>query len=288
MDLTVAHLRSFLAVAQELHFGRAADMLRVSPSSLSEHIATLERRTGKTLFLRTSRTVALTDDGNRLVPLAQQAVTAMDGVVHWATSGDELSRIRIGISVFTPRFRAILSAAHQEMSEIIWQVRQLGFTEPYRALLDGDVDCAVIPAAVDPPPKVTATALWTESCLLVVSDDHPLASRANVTVADLTGETFVAVGEPQTSDHWLGDTLRNAPRTLPIAHNFDEVLELCAAGIGVNVAGASAAEMYRRPGVRFIPIADMADRSTNLCVAKGRSTPVLRRFTRLAVHTAAT
>lgn len=282
--MTVAHLRSFLAVAEELHFGRAADALRVSPSSLSEHIATLERRTGRTLFLRTSRSVALTDDGRHLVPLARQAVAAMDEVVRWARSDTERVRVSIGLSVFSPRFRAILAEGRRQMAEIDWRIAQLGFTDPYRALLDGEVDCALIPDVASPPPTVTARTLWTEPCLLVVAEDHPLADRAVVEVADLTDQTFVAVGDTSTSDRWLGDVLRDAPRTLPVARTFDEVLELCAAGIGVNVAGASAAEMYQRPGVRFIPIGDLADRPTNLCLLKGRADPVLRRFADLAVR----
>lgn len=282
--MTVAHLRSFLAVAEELHFGRAAQTLRVSPSSLSDHIATLERRTGRALFVRTSRSVTLTDDGVRLLPLAQRAVETMDDVLRWARPDSRRTQLRIGLSVFSPRFRTILSEAHRQMSEVDWQVIQLGFAEPYRALLDGEVDCALIPGAAPPPVTVTATTLWTESCLLVVAESHPLASHSTVEVADLTDQTFVAVGDAPTSDHWLGDVLRGAPRTLPIARNFDEVLELCAAGIGVNVAGASAAQMYQRPGVRFIPIADLADRPTNLCVVKKRSSAAVRQFTRLAVR----
>lgn len=282
--MTVAHLRSFLAVAEELHFGRAAEALRVSPSSLSEHIATLERRTGRMLFLRTSRSVALTDDGRALVPLAQRVVAAMDDVVGWARTGAHRARVRIGLSVFTPRARAILAEARRQMDDIDWHITQLGFTQPYRALLDGDVDCALIADVAPPPPAVTATTLWTEPCLLVVAEDHPLADRTVVDVADLTGQTFVAVGDTSLSDHWLGDVLRDAPRTLPIARTFDEVLELCAAGIGVNVAGASAAEMYQRPGVRFVPIRDLADRPTNLCLVDGRTSPALRRFGRIAVQ----
>jgi DNA-binding transcriptional LysR family regulator len=284
VDVTVAHLRSFLAVADELHFGRAADALRVSPSALSEHVATLERRVGKALFLRTSRSVELTDDGRRLLPLAQRVIAAMDDVVQWARATEDRVTLRVGTSVFSPRFRDILSTARREIPEIDWQIAQLGFADPYRPLLDGEVDCAMVPAATAPPARVDAAPLWTEPCLLVVAEDHPLAARAAVGVADLLEETFVAVADVPTSDHWLGDQLRRAPRTLPVARNFDEVLELCAAGVGVNVAGASAAQMYQRPGVRFVPIDDLAERPTYLCVLEGRSTPELRRFTELAVR----
>ena len=83
------------------------------------------------------------------------------------------------------------------------------------------LSAAAVEPVAPPPPAVTATTLWTEPCLLVVADDHPLAGRAVVEVADLTGQTFIAVGDTPTSDHWLGDVLREAPRTLPIARTFD-------------------------------------------------------------------
>lgn len=286
VDLTAAHLRSFLAVAEELHFGRAAEKLHVSPSSISEHVATLEHRIGKTLFNRTSRSVTLTEDGVRLLPLAQRAVSAMDEVVAWAKSDAERTSIRVGLAVFSTQFRAIYAAAHQGMPEIDWQITQLGFADPFRAVLDGDVDCALIPAAAPLPRRILATPLWADSCVLIVAETHRLADRTAVGVSELLDETFITVGDASTSAHWLGSVLRDAPRTLPIARNFDEVLELCAAGVGVNVAGASGAEIYQRPGVRFVPISDLEDRMTYLCVAKGRSSAAIRRFTRLAARVA--
>ncbi|WP_051194651.1 LysR family transcriptional regulator [Nocardia jiangxiensis] len=286
MDVTVAHLRSFLAVAEELHFGRAAERLNVSPSSLSEHVAALERRLGKTLFQRTSRNVSLSAEGRQLIPLAENAVRAVDDVIFWARSDIGRPELRIGIAVFSTQSRQILTAARNEMPEIEWHIKQLGFSDPYRALLDRTVDCALIPGAGTVPPTIHATPLWSDPCVLIVADSHPLAARESVTVAELVDQTFVTVGDARTSDRWLGDVLRDAPRTLPTAHNFDEVLELCAAGIGVNVAGALGARIYQRPGVRFVPIADLDDRPTHLCVGAGRSTPALRRFTRLAVRVA--
>lgn len=288
MDVTVAQLRSFLAVAEELHFGRAAERLRVSPSSLSEHVATLERRVGRPLFHRTSRAVVLTDDGKALLPLAHRAVDALDDVTRWARTDTGRSVVRIGVSVFSPRSRTIFAAAHREIPEIDWQLEHLGFGNPFRALRDGTVDCALVPMNGPAPADVTAVELWTEACVLIVADSHPLAARDSVRLADIRDQTFITVADETMSDDWLGDALHDAPRTLPIARSFDEVVELCAAGSGVNVAGASAAQMYQRPGVRFLPIDDLGVRPTYLCVANGRSTPALRRFSTLARRVAAT
>jgi hypothetical protein len=71
--------------------------------------------------------------------MAQQAVAAMDDVLQWARADDERTRLRIGLSVFSPRFRAILVAAQREMAEIDWQITQIGLSDPYRPLLKGDV-----------------------------------------------------------------------------------------------------------------------------------------------------
>ncbi|MGX7697048.1 LysR family transcriptional regulator [Gordonia polyisoprenivorans] len=98
MDLTIVHLRYFLAVAEELHFTRAAQRLHISAPSLSQQIQQLERRTGVTLFRRTSRQVELTADGAALVPLARDAVAAMDTVIAWADSSGTASVLRIGIA----------------------------------------------------------------------------------------------------------------------------------------------------------------------------------------------
>jgi DNA-binding transcriptional LysR family regulator len=107
-----------------------------------------------------------------------------------------------------------------------------------------------------------------------------------VRLADLAGETFVAVEDEALSSQWL--SVVAAPdgpglRTLPVARSFEEVLELCGAGLGVNIAGASASATYARPGLRFVPIADAPPCTTYLCLRSGKRPAQLQRFVQLAV-----
>ncbi len=85
MEFSLHSLRYFIAVAEELHFGRAAETLRITPPSLSEQIRNLETQLGVRLFVRTSRRVELTDEGRELLALARGVMRTHDDVVVWAT-----------------------------------------------------------------------------------------------------------------------------------------------------------------------------------------------------------
>lgn len=290
MNVTTHHLRCFLAVADELHFGRAAAQLHLSPSTVSEQITSLERRLSRKLFTRSSRTVELTAQGRELVPLARSAVGAMDRVLGWGSGGATGDRIRVGLTVSSQQFRDIMAAATREMPRVQWEIRQLGFVDCEDALARGTVDCAFV---VDPAPErvpgFVSLPLWEEPCVLVLPQGHPLADRETVRLTDLAAETFVAVRDDALATRWF-DALHippgAQPRVLPVAHTFEEVLELCAAGLGVNVAGASAATSYARPGLRFIPVADAPAITTSLCLPQDDRPEPLERFARLAVSLA--
>jgi DNA-binding transcriptional LysR family regulator len=289
MDLTIHHLRCFLAVARELHFGRAAQQLHLSPSSLSEQISALERRLSRPLFHRSSRTVELTEHGQELVPLALPVVEAMDQVLDWAHAESAEPRIRVGLMVSSPGFRTILAAAAQQMPQVQWEIRQLGFLGGYQALAKAEVDCIVVSEIGETPaPEFTALPLWQEGCVLVVSEQHPLAGRSSVRLAELVGETFVS-GAEEAAARWLTAVTAPdgaAPRLLPVAHNFEEVLELCGAGLGVNIAGESAQTTYARPGIRFLPIQDAPTATTYLYLQPHRRFAPVEDFARLAVRVA--
>ncbi|WP_158633268.1 LysR family transcriptional regulator [Amycolatopsis sp. WAC 04182] len=287
MDLTLHHLRCFLAVAEERHFGRAAALLHLSPSAVSEQIASLERRLARPLFRRTSRSVELTEPCRELVPRARQAIAAMDDVLDWARKAIDEPGIRVGLMVSSPRFRAIMAAVADELPRVRWQVRQLGFLGCHDALTDGEVDCAfVAELGRNPAPAFESVPLWEEGCVLVMPDRHPLAARDSVRLAELAGETFVSVEDEKGAEQWYSPLTSAgfAPRLLPIARNFEEVLELCGAGQGVNIAGESAPATYARPGLAFVPIEDAPPATTFLYLRRERRSEALERFVRIAAE----
>lgn len=286
MDFTIHHLRCFLSVAQELHFGRASAQLHLSPSSLSEQIAVLERRLSRPLFLRSSRSVELTEHGRELLPLARRAVQTMDEVVDWGRGDVAEPRLRVGLMVSSPGFRTIMAAAAQRMPQVRWQIRQLGFAGCQDALARGEVDCAfVVGIGQTPTPGFEALPLWEEGCVLVMPEQHRLADRESVHLAELAGETFVSAEDEAVSEQWFSSVAvgDSAPRLLHVARNFEEVLELCGAAQGVNIAGQSAPAAYARPGVRFVPIVDFPPATTYLYLRRGRRPAPLERLARLSV-----
>ncbi|TQN28393.1 DNA-binding transcriptional LysR family regulator [Haloactinospora alba] len=285
MDLTIHHLRCFLAVAQELHFGNAAALLRLSPSALSEQISSLERRLSRPLFDRSSRTVELTDHGRELLPLARRTVAAMDDVLDWGRGDTATPSIRVGLMVSSPGFRTIMATAAREMPHVRWQIRQLGFLGCSEALANGGVDCVfAVEIGRTPAPEFESLLLWEEACVLVTPEQHRLADRTSVRLDELAEETFVSTEDETASQRWLSSVTVDgtAPRLLPVARNFEEILESCSAGQGVNIAGESARETYSRPGVRFIPIVDSPPAATYLYLRRGRHPSPLERFARMA------
>lgn len=261
MELTVQQLRCFLAVAEELHFTRAAERLHVAPPSLSQQVAVLEKRLAVKLFHRTSRRVELTEAGEQLLPLARQAVAAVADVEAWAVRRRAGERVVVGVVAGGPLCSAVLSATAARVPDARWEVRGLGFADGVRAVRTGRVDVALAPlTSVATAEDLRAVPLWCEDRVLVVPATHRLADRADVSIEETTEERFVGVADdPATLDAWFLSPRADGrrPRVDPAAGSLEEVLDLCAAGMAVNIAGASVAHAHARPDLRFVPLRDV-------------------------------
>ncbi|HCS58923.1 MAG TPA: LysR family transcriptional regulator [Gordonia polyisoprenivorans] len=291
MDLTIVHLRYFLAVAEELHFTRAAQRLHISAPSLSQQIQQLERRTGLTLFRRTSRQVELTADGAALVPLARDAVAAMDTVIAWADSSGTASVLRIGIAASSEMSNRLLATAVERHPDTTWQIHGLPLTDALTALRSGEVDVSLMIADQPPvePAGVVVRPLWSEDRVLVVNEGHRLAGRDSVTLAETDDETFIGMRGGGDSQSWFVDPRPSGRHLeiLPLATHFDEVLQLCSAGVGVNICGSSATVTHARPGLRYVPIIDLAPVTTYLCHLRAKPNALVDAFAAIAEQIAA-
>ncbi|AZG46588.1 LysR family transcriptional regulator [Gordonia insulae] len=288
MDLTVQHLRYFLAVADELHFARAAERLHISPSSLSQQIQQLERRVGTPLFRRTSRQVQLTPRGADLVPLARSVAVAMDGVTAWADADRKSPRVfRIGVAAANEFTNAVLAAAVARFPDVEWQIHSLPLTDPLTAVRDGEVEVSLMIGHERPHVDgIETTPLWSEDRMLVVNESHGMADRESVRLEETDEETFIGIRDAGGAQGWFVDPRPSGvhPRILPLANQFDEVLQLCAAGVGVNICGATAASTHARPGLRYIPITDLPPVTTYLCRRKSHAIPLIDAFEAVAVE----
>jgi len=293
MDVTLLQLRYFLAVARERHFARAAASLRVSPSTLSEQIAAFERAAGRRLFERTSRSVALTADGEELVPLAERAVSAAADVEHWAHGRPRVELV-VGMMASSTSLRRILTAASTELEGVDLRVRPVGFTGGVPAVRAREVDCAIVStvSSAEPPRGIRSVDLWTEGLVVGVPSGHALAQRDAVAPRELWGETLIAPavvgGEREEEPAW-GDWYRGIDPELPLrcpmsraVTSVDETVELVAAGMGLNILGASARDLYARPGVALVPLRTDALARTVLLSRAEAPSPALAAFEALA------
>ncbi|UOQ57422.1 LysR family transcriptional regulator [Leucobacter allii] len=296
MDVTLHQLRCFLAVSASLHFARAAEALRIGPSTLSEQIATLERVLGRRLFERGPRAVSVTPEGEELLPLAREAVAAADAVLAWGR-GPQRAALVVGTAGSSHGLRAILQAAAERLPEVSLRLQPVGFTGGLRAVRRGEVDCAfaVGLSAEAPPEGLRSWELWSEPLLVAVPDAHPLAARASIAVEELWGETLIgaAPSEPRAEDArdpWyagIDPSLTERCRILPLVSSADETMELVAAGTGLNIAGSAARESYHRPGIRFVPLESPLEVRSLLVLRDERPSAALAAFVALARDVAA-
>jgi DNA-binding transcriptional LysR family regulator len=257
---TVHQLRCFLAVARERHFTRAAETLAVSPSSLSETVATLEKLVGRRLLERSPRSVTLTDAGAELLPLASRTVNSMDRVEDWIRGGTTPT-LNVGVTVPHEDVDTALRLAAERYPQVHWSPQRAGLGDWAGLVAGGRLDCAFVaepdvPAASD----LEAEAYASERAVLLVSSSHPLAGRPDgVRLADLGHETFVTTTDSEVAGRWLAPVataLGRHPHTLRSARSFEELVETVRVGQAVNLAGAAIRENVVPRGLAFVPIVD--------------------------------
>jgi DNA-binding transcriptional LysR family regulator len=285
------HLRAFLVVAEELHFGRAADRLRVSPSRVSQLVRSLETVMGATLFERTSRRVALTPIGERLRsrvgPACQELETAVDDLRSGANA--LVGELRLGVVLATNggphlpeiigRFEARHPACRVVVSEIAW-------TDPLGPLRRGEVDLTAIRFPLRQPDLVVGPVLTTDRRALAVADDHPLAGRSTVCVEDL-GDYEVAAGTPAIPQELIDALLpRTTPSGRPIARRMVsgavQTLALVARGEIVHATVESLPDYMSYPGITYIPIVDLPPCDAGLVWRATEESPAIRAFAAVA------
>jgi DNA-binding transcriptional LysR family regulator len=289
--LDLRRLRYFTAVADELHFGRAAARLHIAQPPLSQQIRRLETELGVELFRRNRRRVELTGAGRLLLengrPLLQEA-DRVEALLLRAGRG-EAGRLRIGFvgSASYETLPAILRAFRESRPEVELTLREMTTPDQLGALGTGRLDVGLIRPPVTDAGPVDLVPLVLERIIAVLPDTHPLAARERVAVADLADEPFVFF--PRRIGVTLYDDVlavcREAgftPRIVQEAEETHTVISLVSAGIGVSLL-PEAVETIRRPHVVFRPL-DGPNTELELSLAKraGDSSPLVQQFVETA------
>ncbi|WP_030275570.1 LysR family transcriptional regulator [Streptomyces sp. NRRL B-24484] len=255
----------FLALAEELHFGRTAERLHITPSRVSHAIKKQERRIGAPLFERTSRTVRLTALGQQLcddlLPARLQIQQAIDRAV--AGARGITGPLRVGYS--TPwcadlvlRAAEVLRSRHAGCTV---QILEIQFDDPLGPLRRGELDVQVSEFPVREPGITSGPVLLSEPRALMVPAGHALARRSSVSLEDLAAAPLItprgAFPKSLLDFHLPTHTPsgRPVPRG-PVYTFWPETTAMVAAGLGVSVVAVRAAQYHDRPGITFVPFRD--------------------------------
>ena len=248
MNIELRHLRYFIAVAEELHFGRAALRLNISQPPLSQQIMQLETETGARLFNRTNRSVQLTAAGEQLLSDARAILLQVEQASDRAARlhrGEE-GELRIGFTSSAP-FTAVVSDAlfrfRQRWPQVHIKMQEINTRQQLVPLHEGLLDLGVM-RNTPLPADLRHQLLLSEPLYAVVHKAHPLAGAEKISVTALAAEPFVFF-DPQGGTALYSDILALLHRYHIKPYITQEVgeamtiLGLVATGLGVSILPAS-------------------------------------------------
>jgi DNA-binding transcriptional LysR family regulator len=245
-DIELRHLRYFVAVAEELHFGRAAQRLHMAQPPLSQQIRKLEEMVGHPLLLRNSRQVRLTAAGEELLKRAQQTLRKVAEDMHSTQriARGEVGTLTVGFiasSMLTDLPR-MLSAYRGRFPEVELRLREFYTSALLSALRDGTADIGFTRDA-GTEEDLHTEILLPEPYIAVVPALHPLAEKASIRIADLRTEPFVLFSPNVGQNAWdkvmhLCDQGGFRPKIVQEAPHWLTIMRLVGAGLGVTIAPA--------------------------------------------------
>lgn len=277
MDLNLVQLRAFVAVAEALHFGRAAARLHVTQPALSQQISKLEQRLGLQLLTRTSRSVALTPAGAELLEDARRVLAAADATLDTAralhASPDQTLAIGFTGSAASRLLPAVLARYRSRRPQVRVSLRELT-GERYDLLREGAIDAVFGRLQPDEMPDLEVVVLDRSARVAALPAGHRLAARTAVRMQELAPDGFITQPEALNPGHrrrWLAEQRAHGlpGRIVAEASSVQEFLNLVAAGEGVCVVPAEAREFNPWPGVVYVPVDDAEPTTTSLATRRG-------------------
>jgi DNA-binding transcriptional LysR family regulator len=273
VDVDLRKIRYFVAVAENLHFRKAADELHIAQPALSRSIGALERELGTQLFLRDKRSVSLTPAGRQLFDDAQPLLAAADATrrrVQRAGRGAHhlIIGFRAGI-VVTPAVRVFTA----ERRDVTVEVQRLEWDEQEEVILSGRVDIAYVREPINER-GLRLVPLFAERRLAALPAAHPLAGRTSLSTADLAGERHLR--------YLQRAPVPGVPGPQRPLRSVEEKLEHVAAGHGIIILPLSATQYYTRTDVVYVAVVDAEPDQVYLAVEATRRSKLISGFIRAA------
>ena len=285
-------MQYFVTVAEELHFGRAAERLRIAQPSLSHQIRRLEQQMEVTLLNRTSRCVELTPAGRVLLTEGRRLLTQSQRAIRLTRAADS-EQLTIGFygsaaNAWLPRLLRAFNERHPNVDVSVKDLLLGGIED----ILDGSVDVAftrLLPGQAGVEVEVIAR----EPRLVAIPNTHPLADRASLTFDDLRNESFITnpvIDAQSPPVRWLAEQARHGlpGHVAAQAASVQEILTLVATGRGVSLVPASVADHYPRADVKYIQVTDADPAVVSLAWQPEAVRPTVDAFIETARHLAST
>ncbi len=250
-EIEIRHLRYFIAVAEELHFGHAAQRLHLAQPPLSQQIRKLEDLLGHALFVRTSRAVKLTSAGEVLLDRARNTLKKVSEDVEDVRSvgRGEVGSLKVGFigSAMLTALPGILGSYRRQYPKVDLQLREFHSAGAIRALQDGSLDVGFLRDG-GPAEGLEVETLLSEPFVAALPARHPLAKRKTFSTALLRDEPFVLFSPTFGLRAWektasLCEQHGFRPRVVQEAPQWLTILRLVGAGLGVTIAPACAEQI---------------------------------------------
>jgi DNA-binding transcriptional LysR family regulator len=250
--MELRHLRYFVTLAEELHFGRAAERLHIAQPPLSQQIRQLETELGFELFHRTKRKVQLTEAGQVFLDEVQQIFKQLEQAIQVGrqTSRGEMGQLVVGFVSSAPYniLPNILRAFRSNVPQVRLELHELTTNEQFRCLRESRIDVGF----VRPPIEDTFNfeTIFQESLVVALPDTHLLANNSNVSLRSLKNEPFILF--PRLLAPGLYDLIISlcqqagfSPNVTQEAIQMQTIVSLVAGGLGIAIVPESLQNLQR-------------------------------------------
>lgn len=259
--MELRHLRYFVAVAEDLHFGRAAERLHITQQPLSQQIRQLEDELGVLLFHRTKRRVQLTEPGKAFLVEARQILLKATQAVEIArqVAQGESGRLKVGFSGFATYsvLPKTLRIFRERFPRVELELEEMTTTAQVQALQEQQIHLGLMIPPI-PDTSLSFQPILREPLVVILPETHPLATQPELTLPMLANESFILVSrhlEPGYYDQCISlfQQAGFTPKVVQKASQKQTILGLVSAGMGVSLAPASIRNIHRT-GVVYITL----------------------------------
>ncbi|WP_141430851.1 LysR family transcriptional regulator [Bacillus sp. 03113] len=264
--MELRHLKYFITVAEQLHFGRAAEILKIAQPPLSRQIQQLEQELGILLFERSKRQVRLTDAGQVLLERAYQIFEVVDDSVRQVqrAGGGEKGKITIGF-VTTASYDVlpkILREYQLRYPDVEMELRELTTTKQIEALKKGELDVSFSRLPSDEKLLNKKTVLH-ETLIVAFPESHPFADKRKIHLSDLKNESFIIFPRhmgPNYYDEIIKLCIDSgfSPRIVQEAKHMHTTINLISSGIGLSIVPSSVRRL-KRQGVVYRDLVEVTN-----------------------------